>query len=82
MRLSPEPTGPAPGTVPRRAAARGPARAGRRSTRAFLEEDRHASLTDPQDPSEVVWRDGVPALRRYWEHVDFDRDAGTGPGVS
>ena len=28
----------------------------------------------------MVWRDGVPALRRYWEHVDFDRDAGTGPG--
>lgn len=52
------------------------------STHAFLEEDRHASLTDPQDPSEVVWRDGVPAPRRYWEHVDFDRDAGTGPGVS
>ena len=51
------------------------------STHAFLEEDRHASLTDPQDPSQVVWRDGVPAPRRYWEHVDFDRDAGTGPGL-
>lgn len=51
------------------------------STHAFLEEDRHASLTDPQDPPEAVWRDGVPAPRRYWEHVDHDRDVGAGPGL-
>lgn len=51
------------------------------STHAFLEEDRHASLTAPTEGQEVAWRRGVPAPKRYWEHVDHDVNSGTMPGI-
>lgn len=51
------------------------------STHAFLEEDRHARLTAPTDGADVEWRDGVPAPKRYWEHVDFDRTGQDGFGA-
>lgn len=51
------------------------------STHAFLEEDRHASLIMPTNTPEVVWRKGVPAPKRYWEHVDHDAASGAGLNI-
>lgn len=49
------------------------------STHAFLEADRHARLTEPQGRPDIVWRAGIPAPRRYWEHVDFDQNEDSRP---
>lgn len=51
------------------------------STHAFLEEDRHATLTEPPQNPEVIQRKGVPAPKRYWEHIDHDEASGTVPSV-
>jgi hypothetical protein len=48
------------------------------STHAFLEEDRHASFSAPPETPDVIWRNGVPAPKRYWEHLDHDEASGTG----
>ena len=47
------------------------------STHAFLEEDRHASLSEPPETPDVIWRNGVPAPKHYWDHIDYDASSGT-----
>ena len=44
------------------------------STHAFLENERDAKFTDPNESISIEWRKGVPAPASYWAELDLEAE--------
>jgi hypothetical protein len=43
------------------------------SSHAFLENEKDAKFTPPNQSATIEWRDGIPAPAEYWETIDLNK---------